>query len=189
MQFYPYNISDTCAVWNVLSSATLYKAALNAGCYFACTSFVVYECLTKARKTVTSADTILRERLTREKELGRFQEFHSTLAELEDIALLQRRRRLGKGELSSIALARRARQAFMTDDRKAKRLANEVCDAGMCQTTPELLGWLFFIGALADADLSSVLREHAEVSRPLAASFQDKYREALQYRLISQRSA
>lgn len=144
MQFYPYNIVDTRAVWNVLSSATLYQAALNAGCYFACTSYVLYECLSKARKTVTAPDSILRKRLSRERALGRFQEFHLTLDELEDIAMLERRRRLGKGELSSIAFARRTRQAFLTDDRRAKRLADEVCDAGMCQSTPDMLGWLFF---------------------------------------------
>ena len=189
MRFYPNNITDTCAIWNVLSSATLYHAALTAGCYFACTSYVVYECLMKPRKTVTHADTTLRERLTRERAQGRFQEFHLTLDELEDVAVLERRRRLGKGELSSIAFARKNRQAFLTDDKKAKRLADEVCDAGMSQTTPEMLGWLFFNGGLLDSDLRQVIREHQEVNRPLSKRFEATYREALQYRLMSKKSA
>lgn len=189
MQFYPYNISDTCAVWNVLSSATLYRAAMDEGFYFACTSYVLYECLTKPRKSETTADALLRERLTAERANGRFQEFHLTLDELEDVALLERRRRLGKGELTSIAFARRTRQAFMTDDKKAKKLADEVCDAGMCQTTPDMLGWLFFNGRLVDSDLDAILGEHREVNRPLSDRFEAKYRDALQYRLMSKKSA
>jgi hypothetical protein len=189
MRFYPYNITDTCAVWNVLSSATLYRAALDAGCYFACTSYVLYECLTKPRKTPTTADATLCHRLTRERAQGRFQEFHLTLDELEDVAILEKRRKLAKGELSSIAFARKNRQAFLTDDKKAKRFGDEICDAGMCQTTPQMLGWLFSNGRLVDSDLTMVIREHEEVNRPLSQQFEAKYHEGLQHRLMETKSA
>jgi hypothetical protein len=187
-RFHPYNITDTCAVWNILSSATLHEAALSARCYFACTAYVIYECLIKPRKTPTNADTVLRERLVRQRQLGRFEEFHLTLDELEDIALLERRRKLAKGELSSIAFARKNRQAVLTDDQKARRLAEEVCDQGMVQTTPQLLGWLFFTARLLDSDLKEVVREHEQVNRPLAKHFQEMYRQGLEHRAMDHRS-
>jgi predicted nucleic acid-binding protein len=183
-RFHSYNITDTCAVWNVLSSATLCEAAHGARCHFACTAYVIYECLTKPRKTSTDADTVLRERLLRQRELGRFQEFHLTLDELEDVALLERRRKLAKGELSSIAFARKNRQAVLTDDQKARRLANEVCDDGMVQTTPQLLGWLFFTRSLIDSDLKEVMKEHEEVNRPLKKHFEEMYRQGLERRAM-----
>src|SRR5689334_8984407 len=94
-QFYPYNIADTCSVWNILSSSTLYEAAHTSKCYFACTAYVSYECLVKPRKAPTSADKILRERLIRQRTIGRFTEFHLSLEELEDVAMLERRKKLG----------------------------------------------------------------------------------------------
>ena len=184
-QFYRYNIVDTCAVWNVLSSSTLYETALNAGCHFACTAYVLYECLSKPRKVMTTADATLRDRLVRQRQSGRFQEFHLKLEELQDVALLERRRKLGKGELSSIAFARRNRQAFLTDDNKAKRLADEVCDDGMSQTTPQLVGWLVFSRLLVDGEFPSVISEHQEVNRPLSKRFEERYREGLHHRAMT----
>ena len=182
--FHPYNITDTCSVWNILSSSTLYEAALSAKCYFACTAYVSYECLVKPRKMPTNADNILRERLVQQRHLGRFTEFHLTLEELEDVAVLERRQKLAKGELSSIAFARKNRQAVLTDDRKARRLADEVCDRGMVQTTPQLVGWLFFSAQLLDSDLNTLLKEHREVNRPLAKYFEEMYREGLERRAV-----
>ena len=51
--FYKHNITDTCAVWNVLSSLLLYARAKSAGVVFICTRFVIYECLFKPRKLTT----------------------------------------------------------------------------------------------------------------------------------------
>lgn len=187
-RFHPYNITDTCAVWNVLSSATLYEAAISAKCYFVCTAYVIYECLIKPRNVPTNADSVLKERLVRQRKLGRFEEFHLTLDELEDIALLERRRKLAKGELSTIAFARKNRQAVLTDDQKARRLAHEVCDREMVQTTPQLLGWLFFTAGLLDSDLNEVVKEHEQVNRPLAKHFQEMYRQGLEHRAMADTS-
>ena len=187
--FYPYNITDTCSVWNVLSSSTLYETALSARCYFACTAYVSYECLIKPRKAPTNADKILRERLIRQRHLGRFKEFHLTLEELEDVAMLERRQKLAKGELSSIAFARKNRQAVLTDDQKARRLADEVCDQGLVQTTAQLVGWLFFSAQLLDTDLKAVLKEHQEVNRPLAKYFEEMYQQGLERRAVDATSS
>lgn len=182
--FYLYNITDTCSVWNILSSNTLLEAALTAKCYFACTAYVSYECLVKPRKAPTKADGILRARFVRQRSLGRFTEFQLSLEELEDVAILERRQKLGKGELSSIAFARRNRQAVLTDDQKARRLAAEVCDRGMVQTTPQLVGWLFFTAKLLDSDLQTLLKEHLEANRPLGKYFEETYRQGLERRAV-----
>jgi hypothetical protein len=131
---------------------------------------------------------ILKQRLIRQRELGRFQDFHFTLDELEEVAILERRRKLGKGELSSIAFAKKNRQAILTDDRQAGRLANEVCDHGMVQTTPQLLGWLFFTAGLLDSDLQRVVEEHEEVNRPLAKHFGTMYHQGLEHRAMEKDS-
>lgn len=180
--FHPYNVTDTCSVWNVLSSKTLYGVACDANCHFVCTAYVIYECLLKPRKESSPADETLKKRLLRERKEGRFQEFHLSLDEIAELTILEWRRNLGKGELSSVAFAKRHRQAFMTDDRKAKRLASEVCDDRMVQTTPHLLGWLFYTARLLDPDLLHIIQEHEDVNRPLAKYFREMYHRALEYR-------
>ena len=77
--------------------------------------------------------------------------------------LLERRKRLGKGELSSIALAMKTNQAFMTDDQKARKLGKEVIGNDKVQTTPHLLGWLFFEGKLLDVDKEDIVAEHKQL--------------------------
>lgn len=177
------NVTDTCAVWNVLSSQRLYGSALDARCYFACTGYVVYECLKKTRKASSAADESLKERLCREQERGRFQEFHVTLDEFLEVVELDRGRKLGSGELSSLAFARKHRQAFLTDDQKARRFAGEVWQEGVVQTTPQMLGWLFYTGRLFDADIARIVGEHEEAGRALGRYFREMYERALECRL------
>ena len=133
---------------------------------------------------MSQSDQALRERLTRERDLGNFAELHLTLDQLEDISLLEKRRKLGKGELSTIAVARNHRQAVLTDDQKARRLAEEFCERGMVQTTPHLLGWLFFTTELLDSDLKVIVNEHEQVDGPLAKYFDEMYRRALERRAM-----
>lgn len=180
--FYPHSVTDTCAVWNVLSSRLLYSVACDAHCHFVCTGYVVYECLLKPRKENTPEDEELKKRLRHERKRGRFQDFHLTLDDILDLTILERRQNLGKGELSSLAFARHIRQAFLTDDQKARKLATEVCDARMVQTTPHLLGWLFYIRRLLDSDLDTVVTQHQELNGPLSKYFKIIYQRALEYR-------
>src|SRR5262249_50126946 len=127
--FYLLNVVDTCAVWHVLSSKMLYETALAAGCTFSCTAFVAYECLTKPRtKKITPEQEELRRRLQAEQAHERFRSYHLDLDELLEVEILEKRKNLGKGELSSIAFAKRTRQALHTDDQKARKLASQVME-------------------------------------------------------------
>ncbi len=150
------NVADTCSVWNVLSSPILHSAAKEARCEFCITSFVRYECLNKPRKKTPTA------------------------AETELM------RRLGKGELSSIAFAMKIGQAIITDDRKARKLAEDSGHAHI-QTTPHLFSWLIFSGRLGDADKETVIAQHKAMDRPLASHLETAYEMALQFRLNASR--
>ena len=48
-QFSMMAVTDTCSVWNMLSSRKLYQAAVNAKLHFCVTPMVLYECLQKPR--------------------------------------------------------------------------------------------------------------------------------------------
>ena len=158
--FYKSNVTDTCAIWNILSSRNLHRAARQAGVTFCCTRFVAYECLFKPRKTSKVSDNELRGRLQKAQVEADFMECQLDVADLQTVGLLERRNRLGKGELSSIALAMKTNQAFMTDDQKARKLGKEVIGNDKVQTTPHLLGWLFFEGKLLDVDKEDIVAEH-----------------------------
>ncbi len=113
---------------------------------------------------------------------GSLKNCHLDLEDLQEIDILQKRKNLGKGELASIAFAKKTKQAFLTDDIKARRLAEEVMTRQFVQTTPHLLGWLFFAYFLGDYDLKTVTEEHKKYSRPLAQYFKEMYNRALDYR-------
>lgn len=178
------NVVDTCAVWNILSSRRLYTAAVLAHCHFVITNFVQYECLQKRRSAAKPSDLELRSRLQTEQSNGKFTAYSCDIDDLQTVALLQNRKRLGKGEISSIAFAIKYQQAVLTDDQKARRLAS---DAGhkCVQTTPHLFGWLVFVGRLGDQDKDVVIAEHCELDGILSKYLEDAYLLALQYRLAA----
>jgi hypothetical protein len=105
--------------------------------------------------------------------------------DLQDVEILQNRKRLSLGELSSIAFANKTKQAFLTDDQKARRLAERVLQPDHVQTIPHLFGWLLFTGALQDSDKDCVIGEHAAMKRPLGRFFEEMYLSALEQRLKS----
>jgi predicted nucleic acid-binding protein len=142
-RFVTSNVVDTCAVWNILSSRCLYNAALSACCHFVITTYVEYECLRKPRKRKRASDAELRSRLQIEQASARFTAFACDLSDLEK--LLEHRERLGKGEISSIAFAMKFRQAVLTDDQKARRLASNA-GHNMVQTTPHLFLGSYTVG-------------------------------------------
>lgn len=180
------NVADTCSVWNVLSSTTLYSAAKEARCEFCITSFVRYECLNKPRKKApTAAEAELVRRLAQEQGRGSFAAHSCEIGDLQAIKLLESRKRLGKGELSSIAFAMKIGQAVITDDMKARKLAQDSGHAHV-QTTPHLFSWLIFLGRLGDSDKDTVITQHKALDRPLAPHFETAYEHALRCRLNSQ---
>lgn len=181
-RFHKINVADTCSVWNILSSRRLYAGAQEARCEFCITGFVLYECLVKPRTSPTDADLELRERLKREQTRGKFASHSCSIDDLQAIADLESRRRLGKGELSSIAFASRIRQAFITDDLKARALSESLANS-ITQTTPHLHSWLIFNNTLTDGDHQTVLSQHAEMGGSLATHLTTAYSMALQCKL------
>ena len=183
-KFNPINVADTCSVWNILSSPHLNAVAKEAGCDFCVTSFVQYECLVKPRKLILSNEQTLMDRLRAEQKRGAFQAYSCSIEDLQAIEVLEKRKKLGKGELSSIAFAMKIRQGFITDDRKALQLAK---DSGHmhAQTTPHLFSWLIFTSRLGDGDKAIVITQHIEAGRHIAPHLQTAYEMALQCRLNS----
>lgn len=178
------NVIDSCAVWNVLSSRLLYARALAARCHFCCTSFIEYECLYKPRKVPSPHDQELRERMLRERHRGQFQSYPIEIEDLQQIERMEAQRRLSYGELSSIAFAKRTEQAFLTDDQKARKLADNNLESGAVQTTPHLFGWLVFNGVLNDTDRDQVIAEHSAMGRPLRPFLEQMYIRAIEHRLV-----
>lgn len=183
-KFHLINVADTCSVWNVLSSARLHAAAKEAHCEFCVTSFVRYECLTKPRRASSPAETELMRRLTQEQARGGFAAHSCDIGDLQAIKLLESRKKLGKGELSSIAFAMKIGQAIITDDMKALKLAENSGHA-LAQTTSHLFSWLIFKGRLGDSDKATVIAQHQSMERPLTPHFEKAYEMALQCRLNS----
>lgn len=186
-KFHLINVADTCSVWNVLSSPRLYAAAKEAKCEFCVTSFVRYECLTKPRKAPTVAETELMRRLTQEQSRGGFAAHSCDIGDLQAIKILESRKRLGKGELSSIAFAMKIGQGVITDDLKARKLAQDSGHA-LAQTTAHLFSWLIFNGRLGDSDKATIIEQHRSMERPLEPHFEKAYEMALQCRLNTARS-
>ncbi len=177
--FHPINVTDTCSVWNVLSSVTLYRAALAAQCHFCVTGFVNYECLIKPRSLPTDVTRELQHRLEAARCAGQFEVHSCNLDDLQIISMLEGRKRLGKGELSSIAFAMGRGLAVLTDDQGARKLSSAAGNHPT-QTTPHLHSWLVFTRKLDDSDHSNVLSQHLQMEGSLARHLQDAYFLALQ---------
>lgn len=178
-------VADTCAVWNILSSTAIHSQSIAVGCFYSVTDFVLYECLVKPRRSYDAAAEELRQRLRRAREKKQFQNYSLSVDDLLDVDLLEKRQRLSKGELTTIAFARKTRQAIITDDQGARILAAAELGSSVVQTTPQLLGWLAFIGRLVDGDVNAVIEEHKRFGRPLARFFLEMHAEAMRCRLVA----
>jgi hypothetical protein len=181
-------LTDSCSVQNVLSSATLLAACTRGLFSFAVTKYCLYECLDKPRKTATDGDLAIRQRLREARIQGSFREHDLSVEDLQEAALLRLRKRVGAGELSTIALAKRFGIGVQTDDDRAEKLAAEVLGNERVQTTPHVLGWMFFHGLLADYQLDVVLAEHRGVGRNLSERFKEAHLEACRVRLLARSS-
>lgn len=181
-KFHPINVADTCSVWNILSSKLLYAASLEAHCDFCITSFVRYECLIKPRKAITVEEKELMDRLRLEQNRGVFKDYSCDIGDLQAIKVLESRKRLGKGELSSIAFSMKIGQAVITDDMKARKLAHQSGHT-LTQTTSHLFAWLIFSGRLGDSDKVTVIAQHQAMQRDIAPHLERAYEMALQCKL------
>ena len=183
--FFKNNVTDTCAVWNILSSLQLFQTSIIAGCSFCCTKFVIYECLHKPRIEYCELDEELKNRLKQAIDKGYFNSYHISIEDLQDVEILRKRKNISKGELSSMVFAKKTGQAFLTDDQKARKLAAFILHKDKIQTTPHLFGWLFYSGYLNDADKDIIIMEHKRFNRPLEKYFDEVYLKALELKLFS----
>jgi hypothetical protein len=176
------NIADSCAVSNILSSLLLFARLNDNGFFFSITKYVEYECLHKPRTNPDAADKELRERLIRQQKNGKFSSHVLSISDLQDESIQQYSQQLGTGELSSIAFAKKINQSFLTDDQGARKIAKKVLGESNVQTTPHVVGWLFFEGILFDADIDAVISEHISFNRPLEKYLREAYNEAFKLR-------
>lgn len=186
--FHPFNVTDTCAVWNILSSARLRSAAREASCDFCITSYVHYECLVKPRTSPTKADRELRQKLEVEQRGGAFKAHSCSIGDLQNVRVLAERKRLGMGEISSIAFAMKIGHAVLTDDQKARKLATDTGHR-LVQTTPHLFSWLIFTRRLGDSDVPLVVDQHQTLDGNLAPHLHRAYELALQCMLNARAAA
>jgi len=121
-------------------------------------------------KPVSVAAQALISRLKAEQARGLFQAHACGIDDLQSVELLERRKRLGKGELSVIAFAMKIGQAVLTDDQEARRLAADVGHT-LVQTTPHLFAWLMFSGRLGTLTSSVVIEQHEAMEQALRPHF------------------
>ena len=188
--FRPVNVTDTCAIWNLVGSTTLFRTARQEHLSFVITNTVSYECFIKSRGSAPSpAHRQLRQRLAKHIERGEVRQSDVTIDDLQDVINTARRlgsdKRLGCGEISCAALARRLRQAVLTDNKRDFRAIGELVD-GLLQTTPRLLGWLCLVGRLTDGDVNDVIKEHCSSDGHLSRIYKRAYCEAYEKRLMRQ---
>ncbi|PQJ09576.1 hypothetical protein CJD36_016690 [Flavipsychrobacter stenotrophus] len=183
-EFEKINIIDSCSLWNVISSALLLAATLNSKCFFSITKFVEYECLFKRRRGIDEKEQVLINKLQSLLTKQTVSSFNLSIADLQEVELMQNRKKLGLGELSSIAFAKRTNQVFLTDDQKARKFAKKILGNSRVQTTPHLYGWLLFNQHLNESDLSQILQEHISNNRPLAPYISEVHQECLRIKLM-----
>lgn len=158
--FAPISAIDTCSIWNVLSSPLLLRTALRKGRSFAVAGFVHYEALVKPRTKPTAAELAMQGELRQRLADGQgFTEAPMAVDDLQAVATIPEVRKLGRGEIAALALARKLRSAILTEDRGARKAAPKI-GVGQAQTTPQLLGWLLYEGELTDGDVTVIISEH-----------------------------
>lgn len=183
--FHKAAVTDTCSIWNMLSSRRLYQATITAKIHFCITPMVLYECLHKPRKSLNEKKSEMMARLERARRNGGFPTQDCDLDDLLDVARLAPKG-LGSGELSCIATAYRIRSiAFMTDEKKARLFAERDLKLDV-ETTPKLYAWLLYNHHLGSGDHTEVLREHEHFEeRPLTQHMQHAYEEAMRCQTLS----
>ncbi|MGZ8218321.1 hypothetical protein [Methylomagnum sp.] len=183
-RFAKTSVIDTCAIWHILSSTKLVSAVKASNAHFAATAFVYYEALYKPRSAPTREDIELQQKLREERLLGFFGDCSIDISDLQEVGILEKRKRLGKGELSSIAFAKKTGLAFMTDDQKARKLGKSIIGKDQIQTTPHLFGWLFYMGYLESSDKLDIINQHESHGGKLRQYFEEAYKEAKRYLIM-----
>lgn len=177
------NITDSCSVWNIISSEILYSI-IEDTFYFSITGFVEYECLFKSRNSISNIDNEIRNRLIKYRSKTKFSSHTLTIEDLQSDEILNSNIKLGIGELSSIAFCKKTNQVFLTDDQNARKIAKDILGKERVQTVPHIFGWLYYKGFLTDSDLEPIIVQHNYFNRPLEPYFRKVYLEALRIRCL-----
>jgi hypothetical protein len=127
----------------------------------------------------------LRERFRKEHERHSISSYKISIEDLQTVELLSNRKKLSKGELSSIAFAIQTRQSFLSDDKGALKLALTELDTTMVQSTSLLFGWLFFHDHLADHQKEEIILELEAYGRYMRPHYEDAYKQALKFKLMA----
>lgn len=179
-----FSVIDTCSIQNILSSSILNSAVINNGFSFCVTKFVEYEMLHKQSSAPSDAENEIKIIYRQEVAKGKFECHNLSIEDLQEIEILESRKKLGKGELSIIAFAKKINQGIMTDDQQARKLGESVLGKDRIQTTPQLLGWFFYNRILIDSELDVICYEHTSKKRPLEKFFREVYHESLRIKLM-----
>jgi hypothetical protein len=187
-QFEKLNVADTCSLWNILASRVLWATAESVGVKFCSTTFVRYECLHKPGPTRPERAE-LQKRLQTKIGSGSI-EFHPIdLEDLQEFEVLRNRRRVSPGELSVIIFARKTRQAVLTDDIGAQKLAHRELGAEFVQSTPHLFAWLYFNSLMNDSDKDQIVKDLQLLGRSLQPHLNDFHTEAQRCRAVANQSS
>ena len=125
-KFHIYNVIDTCAIWDILSSKLFYSVSINHLKQFAITNFVLYEALHKPRKSKNIQEEEIQKILINKINIKKFNIYEISIEDLQDPYALKYRNHIGKGELSCILFTKKTSLAFLTDDQKARKNSEEI---------------------------------------------------------------
>jgi hypothetical protein len=165
--FEKLNVADTCSLWNILSSRVLSSTAESAGVQLCSTTFVRYECLHKpAHRSWPERDELQR-RLQAKVAAGKITFHGIDIEDLQDFDVLKSRKKLSTGELSVIVFARKTRQAVLTDDVGAQKLAKSELGDALVQSTAHLFAWLYFNSRMSDSDKDQIKEDLSAMNRKL----------------------
>ena len=184
IDFYHQNVIDTCSIWNLLSSSTLLSTTKQIRLSFCITNFVLYECIYKKRKFIDSSQKELIKRFHNERKNRNFMDYPISINDLQNNDILYSRKKRSKGEISSMIFAKITNQAFITDDKHARNLADSFLGIDRVQTIPQLFGFCVYSGLLLDSGIHAVISEHKELEDSITDYLEAAYRKALERRLM-----
>lgn len=130
----------------------------------------------------------LQKRLKRKLDGGSIQCHPIDIEDLQDFEVLKNRKKLSTGELSVIVFARKTRQAVLTDDVGAQKLARLELGADLVQSTPHLFAWLYFNSRVNDSDKVRIVNDLLSLGRSLEPHLSDFHAEAQRCRVLANQS-
>jgi hypothetical protein len=183
-EFEKLNVADACSLWNILASRLLASTADSVGVRLCSTTYVRYELLHKPSLPRPERKE-LQERLLARINAGGMQWHPIDIEDLQEFEILRNRKRVNPGELSAIIFARKTRQAVLTDDIGAQKLARMELGVQLVQSTPHLFAWLYFNSHVNDSDKDQIVADLQSLCRNLQPHLNNYHAEAQRCRAIA----